>query len=872
MHALAPRDWVSKPDPLYWKSRPHKMHFLWAGSGGFPTRSDHHGSLVRVPCPSGALSLLHKDPKVRFRTDFAPDFAPAVADKSEYGPGRATVPGLARGARIVRRSKSRLPVCRSSANEGQTTKTANFSSGTCSYNKDSAIMISLAAMMAFFKEENKSVKRGENHFKSGPVVECSVSEGQLVGFVRASMRDKTYKVVELQEAYQAESAATGRPILMLSAAVAAGKVNIAAYEIAEMAKYMSPCLRQFIVTNVFKATSSVYIYAPVCVHVRSDHTDMAVYNLISYCKISEIHCLNKKKKVKCLLMDIPLDLSPERTDSGPIMRSYLQTILMHLHHSTIFNFCSASPGHGLFCDNIRLTLMDPIDFHSIFFSYYGSQWGPLTSNCRCSVDSLYHHRLFVVDGSSSINEAIELFSRERRNVPPIRLIGRHYINVSQQHVRLQIRLSPSYVSNRLRSLTRGSLVLRKLAYATGTPCQRPLTGQRRLLSTSLPDAGRAEREMTCALKGCPKVRRDKLSGRLVEGALDCVIVFTTPFGKSTSHGSPDGLGRGLGSVKGEPPEDKAWSRPRQRALMRWRSLVSRRRTHSRSASKKDTCRRIAKQARKAEGGEDSRLPQTLSSACRRWFRRWRLLSECSDAYSFTEETKIRGTRSLMQRWFPVMCRHPDLNITLGDRIQVEYIPPNITYFSLHRLDRYTRYKFSLAAQTEVGAGEAFTEESPKFTTEEYTREQVDIVTQGWFIGLMCAVALFVLIMLIVFFIKRSRGGKYPVRDMKDFALEPMDDRENGTFDYRITRVSTMPYSRREEESRQGRSQGVIEHIDRRTNSDDSLMEYGEGEEIEFNEDGSFIGEYTGVSKRNIDRSPYHDSSEPTSPVAIYSFA
>uniref|UniRef100_A0A673HXZ6 Neural cell adhesion molecule L1 n=1 Tax=Sinocyclocheilus rhinocerous TaxID=307959 RepID=A0A673HXZ6_9TELE len=194
-----------------------------------------------------------------------------------------------------------------------------------------------------------------------------------------------------------------------------------------------------------------------------------------------------------------------------------------------------------------------------------------------------------------------------------------------------------------------------------------------------------------------------------------------------------------------------------------------------------------------------------------------------------------------------ILKYQTLNITLGDRILVEYIPPNITYFSLRRFDRYTRYKFSLAAQTETGVGEAFTEESPHFTTEEYTRDQVDIVTQGWFIGLMCAVALLVLIMLIVFFIKRSRGGKYPVRDKKDFALD-------------------------EEESRQGRSQGVIEHIGRRTNSDDSLMEYGEGEEIEFNEDGSFIGEYTGVSKRTIDRSPYHDSSEPTSPVAIYSFA
>ncbi|XP_043079951.1 neurofascin isoform X4 [Puntigrus tetrazona] len=175
-----------------------------------------------------------------------------------------------------------------------------------------------------------------------------------------------------------------------------------------------------------------------------------------------------------------------------------------------------------------------------------------------------------------------------------------------------------------------------------------------------------------------------------------------------------------------------------------------------------------------------------------------------------------------------ILKYQTLNITLSDRIQVEYIPPNITYFSLRRFDRYTRYKFSLAAQTELGVGEAFTEESPHFTTE--------------------------------------------VRDKRDFAMEPLDDRENGTFDYRITRVSTMPYTRREEESRQGRSQGAIQHIDRRTNSDDSLMEYGEGEEIEFNEDGSFIGEYTGVNKRNMDKSPYHDSSEPTSPVAIYSFA
>lgn len=43
----------------------------------------------------------------------------------------------------------------------------------------------------------------------------------------------------------------------------------------------------------------------------------------------------------------------------------------------------------------------------------------------------------------------------------------------------------------------------------------------------------------------------------------------------------------------------------------------------------------------------------------------------------------------------------------------------------------------------------------------YNNNQADIATQGWFIGLMCAIALLVLILLIVCFIKRSRGGKYP---------------------------------------------------------------------------------------------------------------
>ncbi|KAB0394762.1 hypothetical protein E2I00_006731, partial [Balaenoptera physalus] len=62
--------------------------------------------------------------------------------------------------------------------------------------------------------------------------------------------------------------------------------------------------------------------------------------------------------------------------------------------------------------------------------------------------------------------------------------------------------------------------------------------------------------------------------------------------------------------------------------------------------------------------------------------------------------------------------------------------------------------------------------------------QVDIATQGWFIGLMCAVALLILILLIVCFIRRNKGGKYPVKEKEDAhadpEIQPMKE-DDGTF-------------------------------------------------------------------------------------------
>ncbi|XP_030585575.1 neurofascin homolog (chicken) a isoform X2 [Archocentrus centrarchus] len=193
------------------------------------------------------------------------------------------------------------------------------------------------------------------------------------------------------------------------------------------------------------------------------------------------------------------------------------------------------------------------------------------------------------------------------------------------------------------------------------------------------------------------------------------------------------------------------------------------------------------------------------------------------------------------------------------RPEMETFLPNVTKFILRLPDPSSRYKFFLSALTQVGMGEVYAEESPHFTNEAYI-DQVDIATQGWFIGLMCAIALIILILLIVCFIKRSRGGKYPVRDKKELPLDPVDQKDqDGSFDY---------HSDEDNKPLQGSQTSLDGNV---KESDDSLVDYGEGGDGQFNEDGSFIGQYT--VKKDKDETEGNESSEATSPVnAIYSLA
>ncbi|KAM5236952.1 neuronal cell adhesion molecule isoform 28-T28 [Ctenodactylus gundi] len=196
------------------------------------------------------------------------------------------------------------------------------------------------------------------------------------------------------------------------------------------------------------------------------------------------------------------------------------------------------------------------------------------------------------------------------------------------------------------------------------------------------------------------------------------------------------------------------------------------------------------------------------------------------------------------------------------------IPANKTRWTLKNLNFSTRYKFYLCAQTSAGSGSQITEEAITTVDEgkmAMASRQVDIATQGWFIGLMCAVALLILILLIVCFIRRNKGGKYPVKEKEDAhadpEIQPMKE-DDGTFGEYSDAEDHKPLKKG--------SRTPSDRTVKKEDSDDSLVDYGEGVNGQFNEDGSFIGQYSG--KKEKEPAEGNESSEAPSPVnAMNSF-
>nr|XP_032649474.1 neuronal cell adhesion molecule isoform X12 [Chelonoidis abingdonii] len=198
-----------------------------------------------------------------------------------------------------------------------------------------------------------------------------------------------------------------------------------------------------------------------------------------------------------------------------------------------------------------------------------------------------------------------------------------------------------------------------------------------------------------------------------------------------------------------------------------------------------------------------------------------------------------------------------------------------SFFVLKGLTPGTSYKVRVGAE---GLSGFVSSEDVFETGPAMASRQVDIATQGWFIGLMCAVALLILILLIVCFIRRNKGGKYPVKEKEDAhadpEIQPMKE-DDGTFgEYRsVLHLFFHRSLESDAEDHKPLKKGSRTPSDRtvkKEDSDDSLVDYGEGVNGQFNEDGSFIGQYSG--KKEKEPAEGNESSEAPSPVnAMNSF-
>lgn len=192
---------------------------------------------------------------------------------------------------------------------------------------------------------------------------------------------------------------------------------------------------------------------------------------------------------------------------------------------------------------------------------------------------------------------------------------------------------------------------------------------------------------------------------------------------------------------------------------------------------------------------------------------------------------------------------------LGELNEINVTTPSKSSWHLSNLNATTKYKFYLKACTLRGCGKPISEEGATLGEGKYAGLYDDISTQGWFIGLMCAIALLTLILLTVCFVKRNRGGKYSVKEKEDLHPDPeVQSAKDETFG---------EYSDSDEKPLKGSLRSLNRNM-QPTESADSLVQYGEGDQSIFNEDGSFIGAYTGAKEKGSVES--NGSSTATFPL------
>uniref|UniRef100_A0A671NX80 Neural cell adhesion molecule L1-like protein n=1 Tax=Sinocyclocheilus anshuiensis TaxID=1608454 RepID=A0A671NX80_9TELE len=147
-----------------------------------------------------------------------------------------------------------------------------------------------------------------------------------------------------------------------------------------------------------------------------------------------------------------------------------------------------------------------------------------------------------------------------------------------------------------------------------------------------------------------------------------------------------------------------------------------------------------------------------------------------------------------------------------------------TFHIIEGLEPATEYTVRLMTKSWVDNSSIF-EDIIRTSAKGLASIHGGISNQGWFIGLMCAIALLTLIVLIACFVNRNKGGKYS---------GILSHNETNQFDNDEKPLKSSQHS----------LNGDLKGRD----SGDSMVDYGD-EDAHFHEDGSFIGEYSGRKER-----------------------
>ncbi|XP_075040935.1 neural cell adhesion molecule L1 isoform X2 [Mixophyes fleayi] len=211
------------------------------------------------------------------------------------------------------------------------------------------------------------------------------------------------------------------------------------------------------------------------------------------------------------------------------------------------------------------------------------------------------------------------------------------------------------------------------------------------------------------------------------------------------------------------------------------------------------------------------------------------------------------------KWSPMEGqRNVELRIQIKNKSSDDWqhydvVNASEAYYKLYELQAGKNYFVRLLAFNHTQYEEIWKHEV--YTLPIVVVNQKGFATEGWFIGLISAIVLLLLILLILCFIKRSKGGKYSVKDKEDTQVDsearPMKDETFGEY----SDNDEKPFN-----SSQPSLNGDVKPL----GSDDSLADYGGSVDVQFNEDGSFIGQYSG--KKEKEATGGNDSSGATSPV------